>query len=79
MAPGIIEDTSAQSEAFPIRNKNQQSYPEPLELSGALDGFKFEETTPAVGREYANVNIVDDILNSENAEDRLKDLAITST
>jgi hypothetical protein len=50
----------------------------PLELSGALDKFSFEETTPEVGREYANVNIVDDLMNAENADDALRDLAITS-
>jgi hypothetical protein len=50
----------------------------PLELSGALDKFSFEETTPEIGREYANVNIVDDLMNAENADDALRDLAITS-
>ncbi|KAK3291777.1 uncharacterized protein B0H64DRAFT_408019 [Chaetomium fimeti] len=49
----------------------------PLELSGALDKFSFEETTPEVGREYAHVNIVDDLMNAENADDLLRDLAIT--
>lgn len=79
MAPGIISDDPAQNEGVAIRAKGQKSYPEPLQLTGALDGFKFEETTPAIGREYTSVNIVDDILNAENAEDRLRDLAITST
>ena len=54
------------------------SYPKPLKLSGALNPFKFEETTPAIGREFLNVDIVDDLLNAENADERLRDLAITS-
>jgi hypothetical protein len=54
-------------------------YPEPLTLSGALDHFKYEETTPVIGREFLGVDIVDDILNAENANERLRDLAITST
>jgi hypothetical protein len=54
-------------------------YPEPLTLSGALDNFKYEETTPVIGREFIGVDIVDDILNAENANERLRDLAITST
>ncbi|KAK0724090.1 hypothetical protein B0H67DRAFT_529658 [Lasiosphaeris hirsuta] len=49
----------------------------PLELSGALDKFGYEETTPEIGREYVNVNIVDDLLKAESADDLLRDLAIT--
>lgn len=51
---------------------------EPLELSGALAGFKYEETTPEIGREYLDVNIVDDLMKADNADDLLRDLAITS-
>jgi hypothetical protein len=51
---------------------------EPLVLSGILDKFQHEDTTPALGREFTNVNIVDDLLNAENADELLRDLAITS-
>jgi hypothetical protein len=51
----------------------------PLELHGALDKFKYEDTTPEIGREFLNVNIVDDLLKVDNADDVLRDLAITST
>lgn len=51
---------------------------EPLVLSGVLDKFQYEDTTPALGREYINVNIVDDLMNAENADELLRDLAITS-
>ena len=54
------------------------SYPKPLKLSGALHHFKFEESTPVIGREFLNVDIVDDLLNADNADERLRDLAITS-
>ena len=55
------------------------SYPSPLEKSGALDNkFKFEEATPVIGREYSGVNIVDDILNTSDADELIRDLAITS-
>lgn len=50
----------------------------PLEFSGALDKFKYEDTTPEIGREFLNVNIVDDLLNAQNADKALRDLAITS-
>ena len=56
------------------------AYPAPLKKSGALDKkFRSEETTPVIGREYIDVNIVDDLLNSEDGDDLLRDLAITST
>jgi hypothetical protein len=53
-------------------------YPEPLTLSGALDQFKYEESTPVIGREYSDVNLVDDIINAKNADELIRDLAITS-
>lgn len=56
-----------------------EGYPrEPLKLSGALDEFEFEDATPVIGREYINVNIVDDLLNAPNADARIRDLAIIS-
>lgn len=58
---------------------DQPSFPQPLKQSGALEQFKFEETTPVIGREFLNVNIVDDILNASNADELIRDLAITST
>ncbi|KAI1839840.1 hypothetical protein JX266_013956 [Neoarthrinium moseri] len=77
MAPGVTSDLPVQSlpsQDGPIKTK---SYPEPLRLSGALDKFAFEETTPVIGREYPDVNIVDNLLNGDNADDLLRDLAIT--
>lgn len=55
-----------------------KQYPEPLLPSGALDKFTFEESTPVIGREYVDVNLVNDIINAENADDLIRDLAITS-
>jgi hypothetical protein len=56
-----------------------KSHPSPLTKSGALDKqFKYEEATPVVGREYPEVNIVDDVLNAPNADELIRDLAITS-
>ena len=52
---------------------------EPLKKSGVLDAaFEFEDVTPAIGREYPEVNIVDDLVNAPKADDLLRDLAITS-
>lgn len=75
MAPGILTDSSGENGFHqPVENGKSQ-HREPLELSGALDGFKYEDTTPVIGREFSDVNIVDDIMSSE---ERMRDLAITS-
>ncbi|KAJ5278578.1 hypothetical protein N7478_003950 [Penicillium angulare] len=54
-----------------------ETFPTPLELSGALDSFRHVESTPVIGREYPEVNLVDDILNARNADELIRDLAIT--
>lgn len=74
MAPGI------QTSTLPSRPApgEKSTYPVPLKLTGALDKFSFEDTTPAIGREFLNVNIVDDLLNAENADELIRDVAITS-
>lgn len=51
---------------------------EPMATSGALGHFSFEDTTPVIGREYINVNIVDDLIRTEHTEALIRDLAITS-
>lgn len=78
MSPGIIEDRGDHEVSVVNKEAPKQQYPEPLKLSGALDHFKYEETTPIIGREFIDVNIVDDLLNGENADERLRDVAITS-
>ena len=78
MSPGIIEEHGDHEVAFASKEATQQRYPEPLKLSGALDRFKHEDTTPVIGREFFDANIVDDLLNGENADERLRDVAITS-
>lgn len=61
-----------------MSSADQFSFPKPLKQSGALEQFSFEETTPVIGREFLDVNIVDDILNASNADELIRDLAITS-
>lgn len=70
----------AATSELPIRpaQVEERFYPEPLKLSGALDKFEYEDTTPIIGREFLNVNIVEDLLNSPNSEELLRDLAINS-
>ncbi|KAG9599676.1 taurine dioxygenase family protein, partial [Aureobasidium melanogenum] len=56
---------------------DQTSFPKPLKQSGALEQFTYEDTTPVIGREFFNVNIVDDLLDAPNADQLIQDLAIT--
>lgn len=49
-----------------------------LVSTGSLDDFIWDNVTPAIGREFAQTNIVNDILNQSNADQLLRDLAITS-
>ena len=80
MAPGITLDVPFHS--GPTQNGNDSTrkeriYPAPLKLSGALEKFSYEDATPAIGREFLDVNIVDDLLNASNADELIRDLAIT--
>ncbi|KAI1452660.1 taurine catabolism dioxygenase [Annulohypoxylon moriforme] len=49
----------------------------PLTPRGALDKFTYEDTTPSIGREFLNVNIVNDLINASNSDELIRDLAIT--
>lgn len=58
-----------------------KSHTQRLHSSGSLDAFNPNLVTPVIGNEFAKgtCNIVDDILHSPNADDRIRDLAIMST
>lgn len=68
--------TATEQRSIPLQL--EAKYPKPLTPSGALDKFTFEESTPVIGREYPSVNLVDDIINAKNADELIRDLAITS-
>jgi hypothetical protein len=50
---------------------------ESLKLSGVLDQFKSFDVTPVIGKEFPEANVVD-WLKADNADELLRDLAITS-
>ena len=63
----------------PKADEQPKHAPQPLSVSGAFDSkFKFEELTPVIGREYPTVNLVDEVMNAENSDELIRDLAITS-
>ncbi|RYP11633.1 hypothetical protein DL767_011110 [Monosporascus sp. MG133] len=68
MAPSAVEVD------LPIASKSQKQ--KPLELSGALDGYNWFDTTPVIGREFPNANLVE-WLEAPNSDALIRDLAIT--
>jgi hypothetical protein len=73
---GLCPSSKMASAALPVDKQTRQ----PIIPAGALDSFRFEDTTPVIGREFLEVNIVNDILDAPDgkAEERLRDLAYTS-
>ncbi len=50
----------------------------PLQRTGALDKYEYIESTPVIGREYKNVQLVD-LLNADNSDELIRELSIIST
>lgn len=72
MAPAAVEQELTHN------IKTEHAYPVPIKPSGSLEQFQYEDTTPVIGREFFDINLVDDILNAPDADKRLRDLAYTS-
>ena len=70
-----VEAPTFYAETLPER---LDGHKEPLKLSGALEEFEHFDVTPAIGREYANVNLAE-LLRAPNSDDLIRDLAITGT
>ena len=71
--PKVIPDIDPNSSEFKTRNTA------PLKKTGVLDSaFEFEDVTPVIGRGYPKARIVEDILGAENADELIRDIAITS-
>ena len=49
---------------------------EPLQPKGVLDGFKWFDVTPVIGREYPTANLKE-WLQAPNSDELLRELAIT--
>lgn len=77
MAPSA--DIPIDSHPLKDPNATKSRNAEPLKKNGVLDArFGFDDITPTIGREYLTAKIVEDILNSPDADGLLRDLAITS-
>jgi hypothetical protein len=76
MAPSATLPVDSHPATNGFASKNGRG--EALKKTGALDTtFEFEDLTPSNGREY-KANIVEDLLDAPNADDLLRDLAVTS-
>lgn len=74
-----VVQTEAAPQITPKADEQKHHAPQPLSVSTALDSkFKFEELTPVIGREYPTLNLVDEVINAENSDELIRDLAITS-
>jgi hypothetical protein len=74
---GSIGETHSNGQA----HGDDHGYPrKPLQQSGLLnERFESDDLTPVIGREFPEANIVDDLMNSPDADTLLRDLAVTST
>jgi hypothetical protein len=73
--PSAVEITPPSS----IRGGHEKARPrltEPAVKSGSLDSYEQNDFTPSIGREIPTLQIKE-ILTSENADNLIRDLAIT--
>ncbi|KZZ95500.1 Taurine catabolism dioxygenase TauD/TfdA [Moelleriella libera RCEF 2490] len=80
MAPATVDSSYTELPLLQQAKSNTASaagsFPKPLQTTGALDRLEHFDVTPAIGREYPHASIVD-ILNAENSDELLRELAIT--
>src|SRR5271168_3774542 len=76
MAPTIIQPAPVAESG--VSNLKSSLRARPLTKSGALDDYKQFDSTPAIGREFPDAQLVD-LITSPQADILLRDLAITSS
>ncbi|KAI8633788.1 TauD-domain-containing protein [Xylariaceae sp. FL1651] len=69
---GAVGSTPSVEEPFKLLTNHR----EPLKLSGVLNQFKFFDSTPAIGREFVDVDLAE-WLRAPNSDELIRDLAIT--
>lgn len=84
----IIDDRKLESKQLPVEAesvKEPESYSgvkigsaQPLKPRGVLDQYKSFDITPIIGREFAEDVQLVDLIQAENSDELLRDLAITS-
>lgn len=63
-----------------LQGANERSFPrfsQPLQYTGSLDLYDYQDLTPAIGREYSGIQI-EHVLKSDQRDQQIRDLAVTS-
>lgn len=60
-----------------LHTSTKTSLPTPLKSSNSLEQYESFDVTPNIGREFPKANLVE-WLNAPNADELIRDLAITS-
>lgn len=76
--PAIAANANAMSTIKGGHEQSQTRNSQPLEYSGSLDSYSHNDLTPVIGTEYKGLQVAD-ILKSEQCDQLIKDLAVTST
>lgn len=84
-SPVVVPVTSEKtSDSHPLKGSVQDTARpkslkvEPLKLKGVLDQYKSFDITPCLGREFHEDVQLADLIQAENSDELLRDLAITS-
>lgn len=76
--PGLPAGAPMRSKAVPSSSASHIPLPRaPLKTTGVLDAYESFDVTPVIGREFPTANVVE-WLRAPNADELLRDLAITS-
>ena len=74
VAPAVTEHTIRTKDVPAASAKQPQLLKQPLKYSGALDGYRKFQVTPAIGVEYPELQLSDIVQDDA----KIRDLAITS-
>jgi alpha-ketoglutarate-dependent taurine dioxygenase len=83
--PSVIQPEPAMAngtnkkDVHTIRGGNDQARTrcqKPIPYTGSLDSYTFRDSTPAIGREFENLQVVE-ILNAPSRDQLIRDLAVT--
>lgn len=83
--PSVIQPEPAMAngtnkkDVHTIRGGNDQARTrcqKPIPYTGSLDSYTFRDSTPVIGREFENLQVVE-ILNAPNRDQLIRDLAVT--
>jgi hypothetical protein len=79
MPPSIVQNVTETVSTLSLTpGKGKSLLKEPLKYSGSLDQFPYEDLTPSIGTEFSSATQLSQLLQSDDADKFIKDLAILS-